>query len=226
MNLREQGRGLNDQAFESLLNQLPESEKQLTVNAALDLVTRMPCFLDYQDYFLYKLLTVSQTRESLPHLARIYAATPESQNTQVMKEFPFALAKLGGNEAIPYLVSAARKSGLSSRRRSLAIMALNRIGTAESLAAWRDLCKNFRPIQRPEGFTHVDGMKSALELTLHSLPEYSKKTIPMSGATVDADFRRGKMRVTNEEGIGYVEYILHRQEDEWLVVDIGLELLI
>ena len=226
LNLREQGRGLNDQASESLWNQLPESERQLSVGAALDLVARMPCFLDYQDYFLYKLLTVSQTRESLPHLARIYAATPESRNTQVMKEFPFALATLGGNEAIPYLVNAARKSGLSSKRRSLAIMALNRIGTTESLTAWRDMCKNFRPRQRPEGFTHVDGMKSALELTLHALPESTNRPIPMSGATVDADFQLGKMRVTNEEGIGYVEYILHRQEDEWLVVDIGIELVI
>ena len=48
----------------------------------------------------------------------------------------------------------------------------------------------------------------------------------MSGATVDADFLHGKMRVTNAEGMGYIEYILHRQEDEWLVVDIGIELVI
>lgn len=226
LKLREQGRGLTDQAFESLWNQLPDSEKQLSISAALDLVMRMPCFLDYQDYFLYKLLTVSRTRESLPHLARIYAATPESRNTQVMKDFPFALATLGGNEAIPYLVSAARKPGLSADRRSLAIMALNRIGTTESLTAWREMCNNFRPLKRPEGFTHVDGMRSALELTLHILPESTNRPIPMSGATVDADFQVGKMRVTNEEGIGYVEYILHRQEDEWLVVDIGIELVI
>lgn len=217
---------LSKQAFESLWNQLPESEKELAVRAALDLVIQMPCFLEYQDYFLYRILNVSQTRESLPHLARIYAATPESRNIQVRKDFPFALAQLGGNEAIPYLVSAARKSGLSSKRRTLAIMALNRIGTTESLTAWRDMCKNFRPRQRPKGFTHVDGMKSALELTLHLLPESTIRPIPLSGATVDADFQHGKMLITNEAGIGCVEYILHRQEDEWLVVDIGIEVVI
>src|SRR5690606_11556407 len=114
-------------------------------------------------------------------------------NDPIDRRFPFAVAELGGNEAIPYLMEAARNPDLSHKRRSLAVIAINRIGTEESLAAWRELSAPYLPKERPAGFTHADGMKKALEITLNAIPQSKTEHIPkMESAVVEEDYRTGK----------------------------------
>lgn len=169
--------------------------------------------------FLAQLAVTAKMKKAVPDLMRHLPYFPENEAWQGAPAISNALADLAGNDVLPYFTQAMSPA-LDQRTRLAAIVAMNRIGTPESLAAWRALRDGARALpnapQPQAEYTHGERMAESMVLLTGYLSGVMP-SVPLSsyGAEVDADYVTGRIWMMN------TNYVMHRYGDEWIPIEIG-----
>ncbi len=216
----------NASGNDSLVNFAPlwegrtkKERKQLTEAARARL--KAPVLADIETLpFLADLAVTAGMKNVSGDLDRHLTWLPPHLRYQSIPAVANAQALLGGNDAIPALLDRARDATMDSRERLVMMVAINRIGTPESLAAWKLLRDQARtmpnaPQARVE-YTHAERMEEAIVLTLAATRgALSIHAMGSYGAEIAEDYSTGTIWV------GGTQYTLRRFGDEWVPVTIG-----
>lgn len=169
--------------------------------------------------FLSSLAVEAKMKDTVPAIMRNLPYLPNNSGWQYAPVIANALADLAGNASIDYFVQATNRD-TDPRTRLSAVVAMNRIGTPESLAAWRTLRDSARALpnapQEKSEYTHGERMAEAMTLVLGYL---SGTMMPLPNSTesaqVAADYATGRI------WLGNTDYGMRRYGDEWVPVEIG-----
>jgi hypothetical protein len=216
----------NASGNDSLVNFAPlwegrtkKERKQLTEAARARL--KAPVLADIESLpFLADLAVTAGMKNVSGDLDRHLTWLPPHLRYQSIPAVANAQALLGGNNAIPALLDRVRDATMDSRERLVMIVAINRIGTPESLAAWKNLRDQARtmpnaPQSRAE-YTHAERMEEAIVLTLAATRgALSIHAMGSYGAEIAEDYTTGTIWV------GGTQYTLRRVGNEWFPVTIG-----
>ncbi len=196
-----------------------KERKQLTEAARARL--KAPVLADIETLpFLADLAVTAGMKNVTDDLGRHLTWLPPHLRYQSIPAVANAQALLGGNDAIPALLDRARDATMDSRERLVMMVAINRIGTSESLAAWKSLRDQARTMPNApkarEEYTHAERMEEAIVLTLAATRgALSIHAMGSYGAEITEDYNTGTIWV------GGTQYTLRRVGDEWFPVTIG-----
>jgi hypothetical protein len=168
--------------------------------------------------FLAELAATAEMKDAVPDILRQWPYLPSFAAQEGRPVIALALAKLAGNSAMDYLTQATDPALDYTTRLSM-IVAMNRIGTAESLATWRSLRDGARSLpnapQAKAEYTHEERMAEAMRLVLGYLAGgMPEQPLAAGTAEVDADYTTGRI------GMGNSEFMMQRYGDEWVPVEI------
>lgn len=171
---------------------------------------------------LARVAAALESDDAVPFLQAAFSAIKIEANSLVepaTEEIMDALVRLRGEKMTDYFESMAGAAKNSKMVRVHALIALGRIGTDKSVAAFKRLRdaaygKNGAPERRP-AYTHGERMAESAAMTLHYIPgEAGPAPASLDGekALVSADYTEGEMY--------YPHYEVHfrRYGDEWMPV--------
>jgi hypothetical protein len=137
------------------------------------------------------------------------------------------LAELQGDSEVDYFYDLAENNKWLYHIRSAAIVALGRIGTKKSIAAFtelRDKARSFPDApQQKESYTHAERICEATNMALKFMPGPSRSEMGFGANTSSVHVSQNYQRGTVIFSIGSArkEITLRRFSSEWVVVEIG-----
>ncbi len=171
---------------------------------------------------LARVAAALQSRKAVKPLQSAFSSIKIETNSLVepaTEAIMDALVRLRGDRMTDYFASMAGNAEAPQIVRVQALIALGRIGTGKSVAAFKRLRdaaygKNGAPERRPT-YTHGERMAEAAAIILHHIPGGTGPApVSLDGksASVSEDYNDGQMR--------YMHYMLHfrRFGDEWMLV--------
>ena len=205
--------------FAEFWKSLKKKQQRTIAAAALERLSG-PFYLHVQSLLFDAQVAATANEESaVVHLMRHYRDFPATMRHSRDGDLAKAIGALAGAEVIPFFAEAVKDETLTRQARLHAVLALNRIGTPESLAAWRALRDEARLLpgapQTQTTYTHEERMVESLILLLGLIEgKISLEKERQAHARIDEDYATGTFHWTGGT------YHVQRFADEWVPVDL------
>ena len=196
---------------------LKKKERAAIAAASLERVAG-PFYLRSDQLLFDALVAVAtDSKEAVSHLMRHYREFPAAARHGVDINLAASIEALAGAEAIPFFTESVKNAMFPREARLHAVLALNRIGTPESLTAWRALRDAARLLpeapQAQPSYTHEERMVESMILAMGLVNgKIDQRAKVRPGAQVADDYVTGTLHWTGGT------YQLRRFCDEWVPV--------